>query len=357
MVPRHDDRLDARVLDAPYRLGDPRPYWVAERKQTLEGKLLGFHLFGEGGGLLRVDLFSRHRHHEFAARRERVNALERMAFVRIAHERAFNENVGGTEKYQFVRARPLDERCGEFVDRIERKRTRYRVRSFDLLVGNPAECRRTHEGDFEYLSAHPPFGYRVLPVLDKHVRIEDGEFQKGVFFHAFGQELGELHLGHRKRSGLVGEDEGRASERLGGHELPYDTLTLCHSLYADGENDRECYGEAFGNGGDGDGDRGDEHIGERVSRVNSDTEHEHRERAEDEPRARAEFFYRRLKGRILVVRPSDEGRYFTELGCSIGAAYERGAKPFGDECARKHHGLLIAEHRIRRRRFCRFFRR
>ena len=83
-----------------------------------------------------------------------------------------------------------------------------------------------------------------------------------------------------------------------------------------------------------------------MSRVNAQHEDKYGESSEQKPGARAEFLYRRLKRRVLVVGTPDERGNLAELGSGARAADERGAKTLRHQCACKDHGFLVAEYRV-----------
>ena len=69
--------------------------------------------------------------------------------------------------------------------------------------------------------------------------------------------------------------------RFGRHEFADNAFALGHALYADGENDRKRDGEPLGYRGDRDRNGGDEHIGDRMSGINTELKYQYGKRTED----------------------------------------------------------------------------
>ncbi len=71
-------------------------------------------------------------------------------------------------------------------------------------------------------------------------------------------------------AGFVGTDDRDRAERFDGGKFAYERLTLQHALRAERECDGDDGGQTFGYDGDGNADRGQQHVADFIAAPNAD---------------------------------------------------------------------------------------
>ena len=159
-----------------------------------------------------------------------------------------------------------------------------------------------------------------------------------------GQNRADRHLVQGERAGLVRADRRHRAQGLDRGKAANDGVAIRHPLDADGERDRHHRGQAFGNGGDGDPDRGHERMLDFVA-----ARHEGKdadaggERQNDNRQALGEDVHLTQERRGQRFDAPDHGADAPKLGRGAGRDHQPRALPARDHRAGIGHRGAVAE--------------
>ncbi len=171
------------------------------------------------------------------------------------------------------------------------------------------------------------------------------------------------HLVLRQGTGLVRADRGGASQGLHGGELADEGVADDHLAHSQREADGDDGGQALGHGGDGEADRGHEHLEDVAALQDTHEEHDgtdsQRRDAEDLPHLRELLLQRRVLGHLLLDHRRDEPdlRVHPRVGDDASAPAEGGQRAHvghGEPVPERGFllqgggGILLHRHRLAR---------
>ena len=121
-------------------------------------------------------------------------------------------------------------------------------------------------------------------------------------------------------------------------------MAVRHTGDAQGERDGEDRGQAFGNRGDGEADRRDEHLVHRIA-TPPHAEHEHADRKQQnrqrQPPAKTRHLLHQRRGQRR--HPGEQAVDATQLGRGAGGDYHAGCLAVAHQRARPRHVVAVGE--------------
>ena len=178
--------------------------------------------------------------------------------------------------------------------------------------------------------------------------------KRAAAIHFFGQvermfsnvQHDDGHPVFGQRAGFIGADDRDRAERFDGGKFADECLTFQHALRAERERDGDDGGQAFGHDGDGNADRGQQHVADFIAAPNADDKNQ---RSNDHAN-KGEFFSKRvettLKRSLFFFDALDHVRDFAEFGVHARGDDECESAPLGDDRAHVGHVATVAQRKV-----------
>ncbi len=145
-------------------------------------------------------------------------------------------------------------------------------------------------------------------------------------------------------AGFVGEDEVGGAEAFCRDEFADDTLAFGETFDPDGENDSEGDGQAFWDGGNGDGYGHEEHVERRLAAGEADRKQDADEDANNDADLYGKVGDGALERRGFVLLVQDEAGDLAKFGAVASGGDKHVGNAFYDEGSAVNHAATIADH-------------
>ncbi len=159
-----------------------------------------------------------------------------------------------------------------------------------------------------------------------------------------GDDVAGGHLVLGQRAGLVRADDGHRTQRFDRGELAGDRVAAGHTLHAEGQRDGQDGRQAFGNGGDGEADGGEEDFAEREGmQTDADRDHQCSEADDDRRQLLAELRHLAGQRRLQGFDFGDQAVDAADLGVRAGGGDHAQAPASGNQGAGIGHAEAVAD--------------
>ena len=161
-----------------------------------------------------------------------------------------------------------------------------------------------------------------------------------------GPEPAGGHLVLGEGAGLVRADDRGAAEGFDRGQLPDEGVPLDHLLHAEREADRDDGRQALGHRGDGEADRGHEHLEDVAALEHADEEHERADDERGDAQPPSQLRELLLQRGVLVLLLLEHRRDEADLRSHAGLDHDPPAPAEHGHRAGVGHGEPVAERRL-----------